>query len=67
MYLLFLVLEIFLNRILNFWIFVSATPATYALFVGIQWVWSVSMPALYVNSFLLPGRKLPRRQLDLHI
>jgi len=36
-YLFFLVLEFFLNRILNrFWIFVPATPATHALFVGIQ-------------------------------
>ncbi len=61
MYLFFLVLEFFLNRILNrFWIFVPATPATHALFVGIQWVGLISMLALYVYTFLLPGRKLPR-------
>jgi hypothetical protein len=46
--------------LIRFWIFVPATPATYALFVGILWVWSVPMPAPYVYSFLLLGRKLPR-------
>jgi hypothetical protein len=51
----------FFLRVLDwFWIFVSATPAAHALFVGIQWVWFISMPALYVYSFQLPGRKLPR-------
>jgi len=60
MYLFFPVLEFFLRVLNRFWIFVPATPATYALFVGILWVWSVSMPALYVYSFQLLGRKLPR-------
>jgi hypothetical protein len=65
MYLFFLVLEFFLNRILNrFWIFVPATPATHALFVGIQWVGFISMLALYVYSFLLLGH-WGRRALPL--
>jgi hypothetical protein len=65
MYLFFLVLEFFLNRILNrFWIFVPATPATHTLFVGIQWVGFISMLALYVYSFLLLGRKLPRAHAE---
>jgi hypothetical protein len=65
MYLFFLVLEFFLNRILNrFWIFVPATPATHVLFVGIQWVGFVSMLALYVYSFLLLGH-WGRRALPL--
>jgi hypothetical protein len=65
MYLFFLVLEFFLNRILNrFWIFVPATPATHALFAGIQWVGFISMLALYVYSFLLLGH-WGRRALPL--
>jgi hypothetical protein len=65
MYLSFLVIEFFLNRILNrFWIFVPATPATHALFVGIQWAGLVSMLALYVYSFLLLGH-WGRRALPL--
>jgi hypothetical protein len=60
MYLFFLVLEFFLRILNRFWIFIPATPATHALFVGIQWVWSVFMPALYVYSSMLLGRKLPR-------
>ena len=65
MYLFFLVLDFFLNRILNrFWIFVPATPVTHALFVGIQWVGFVSMLALYVYSFLLLGH-WGRRALPL--
>jgi hypothetical protein len=65
MYLFFLVLEFFLNRVLNrFWIFVPATLATHALFVGIQWVGFVSMLALYVYSFLLLGH-WGRRALPL--
>ncbi len=51
---------IFLRVLDWFWIFVPATPATYALFVETLWVCSVSMPALYVYSFVLLGRKLPR-------
>jgi hypothetical protein len=65
MYLFFLVLEFFLNRILNrFWIFVPATPATHTLFAGIQWVGFVSMLALYVYTFLLLGH-WGRRALPL--
>jgi hypothetical protein len=56
----FLVLEFFLRVLDWFWIFVPATPATYALLAGIQWVAFVSMPALYVYSSMLLGRKLPR-------
>jgi len=59
-YLFFLVLEFFLRVLNRFWIFVPATPATHALFVGTMWIWSISMLALYVYSFLLLGRKLPR-------
>jgi hypothetical protein len=36
MYLFFLVLEFFLRVLNRFWIFVPATPATYAPFVRIQ-------------------------------
>jgi hypothetical protein len=46
--------------LIRFWIFVPATPATYALFAGNLWVWSVSMPTPCVRSSLLLGRKFPR-------
>jgi len=56
MYLFFLLLEFFLNRILNrLWIFVPATPVTHGVFMAIQWTGYISMLALYVYSFLLLG------------